>query len=332
MRYRYLGNSGLQVSELSYGSWVTFSDQMDEKTAEEAMHIAFDAGVNFFDNAEVYAEGQAETMMGNILKRSGWKRSEYIISTKLYWGGKGINQRGLSRKHIIEGMNESLQRLQLEYTDLVFCHRPDYQTPLEETVRAMNQLIRDGKAFYWGTSEWPVDMILEAYQIARREHLIPPVMEQPQYNMFHRERVESEYDRAYKRMGLGLTIWSPLAGGILTGKYNDATPEDTRAFLKKYEYLKERLTGDTGRQRIEKARKLAPIADKIGITLAQMSLAWCLKNENVSTVITGASKPAQVEENMKAVEAVDKLTEPVMAEIEAVLGNKPAKPMDFKKV
>ena len=330
MKYRYLGNSGLQVSELSYGAWVTFGDQMAEKKAEDCMHAAYEAGVNFFDNAEVYADGQAELIMGNILKRTSWKRSEYTVSTKIFWGGNSVNEKGLSRKHIIEGTDAALQRLQLDYVDLIFCHRPDYQTPIEETVRAMNFIIEQGKAFYWGTSEWSVDQILEAYHIARRHNLIPPVMEQPQYNMFHRERVEIEYGAAYERMGLGLTIWSPLASGLLTGKYNDEVPDGSRATLKKYDWLKNRLVGESVQERLEKIRGLKTIADKIGATMPQFALAWCLKNPNVSTVITGASKPEQVVENMKAAEFVQSLSPEIMMEIETILNNKPESPFDWK--
>lgn len=330
MEYRYLGNSGLQISELSFGSWVTFSDQMDEKKAEICMHTAYDGGVNFFDNAEVYAEGKAELLMGNILKRAAWKRSEYVVSTKIYWGGEGVNERGLSRKHIVEGVDNSLKRLQLDYVDLLFCHRPDYQTPIEETVRAMNWIINQGKAFYWGTSEWPVESIMEAYHIARREHLIPPVMEQPEYNMLHRQRVEVDYIPAYDRFNMGLTIWSPLGSGILTGKYSNGMPKDTRASLEKYTYLEGRFSGDRAETNIDKVKALVPIARELGITMPQLALAWCLKNEQVSTVITGASKPEQVEDNLKATDIKAKLTPEVMGKIETVLDNQPRFPTDFK--
>jgi len=332
MQYRYLGNSGLQVSELSYGAWVTFSDQISENAAEECMHSAFAAGVNFFDNAEVYAEGQAEILMGNILKRTNWHRADYVVSTKIFWGGNGVNRQGLSRKHIIEGTDGALARLQLDYVDLIFCHRPDYQTPIEETVRAMNYIIDQGKAFYWGTSEWSVDQILEAYHIARRLNLIPPVMEQPQYNMFHREKVENEYLAAYQKMGLGLTIWSPLASGLLTGKYLDNAPKDTRATLKKYENLfKGRFQGEKVDSQLKKVRKLAEIGQNIGASMPQLALAWCLKNENVSTVITGASKVEQVEENMKSIDIVPKLTPEIMENIEMILKNRPVPPIDWKR-
>ena len=330
MQYRYLGSSGLQVSALSFGAWVTFGTQMGEDVAYDCMKAAYDAGVNFFDNAEVYAQGQAETIMGQVLKRADWKRSDLVISTKIFWGGEGPNDKGLSHKHIVEGTDAALARLQLDYVDLVFCHRPDIHTPVEETVRAMTHVINQGKAFYWGTSEWPIERIMEAYRIARQEHLIPPVMEQPQYNMLHRERVEKEYGPAYEAFGLGTTIWSPLSSGLLTGKYNDGVPDDSRITLKGYEWLREIFESKEGQQQLEKARQLAPIADELGCSMAQMALAWCLKNPNVSTVITGASRAEQVVENMKALDVVDKLTPDVMDRIEEILDNKPEASQDFR--
>lgn len=330
MNYRYLGRSGLQVSELSFGSWVTFGPQVDVDLAVELMSLAFDAGVNFFDNAEVYSDGKAEEIMGKALKKTGWKQSELVLSTKLFWGGEGPNQAGLSRKHIIEGMDASLKRMGLEYVDLVFAHRPDIHTPIEETVRAFNQLIAQGKVFYWGTSEWSSQQIMEAYGIARREHLIPPLMEQPQYNMFHRERVEVEYLPLYTEIGLGTTIWSPLASGLLTGKYNQGIPDDSRANLPGYEWLKDRLSGDKALENINKVEKLAEVAKDLGCTTAQLALAWCLLNPHVSTVITGASKADQVRENMKAIEYVDQLTAEVIERIEGILDNQPAPPADFR--
>ena len=323
MEYRRLGKSGLWVSALSLGSWVTFGQQVDEETAYQCMKTAYEAGVNFFDNAEAYANGQAEIVMGNIIKRGGWKRSDLVISTKIFWGGKGPNDKGLSRKHIIEGMNASLKRLQMDYVDLVFCHRPDIYTPIEETVWAMNYLLQQGKAFYWGTSEWSAQQIMEAYGIARREHLIPPLMEQPEYNMFARERVEREYAPLYREIGLGTTIWSPLASGLLTGKYNRGIPQGTRATLKGYEWLREEFESEETKQKIEKVKQLEPIAKELGCSMAQLALAWCLKNPNVSTVITGASRPEQVTENMRALDFVEKLDDQIMERIEAVLANKP---------
>ncbi len=331
MEYRFLGRSGLKLSALSLGAWVTYGQQIGEDVAYECMKAAYDAGVNFFDNAEAYARGMAETIMGNIIRRAGWKRSDLVISTKIFWGGRGPNNSGLSRKHIMEGMHASLKRLQMDYVDLVFCHRPDLYTPIEETVWAMNLLIQQGKALYWGTSEWSAERIMEAYGVARREHLIPPLMEQPQYNMFHRERVEREYARLYKEIGLGTTIWSPLASGVLTGKYNQGIPKGTRMTLAGYEWLREEVESEEGRRRIEKVKRLTPIAEELGCSMAQLALAWCLKNPNVSTVITGASKPAQVTENLRALEVVDKLEPAVMERIENILENKPQPEEDFRE-
>ncbi|GBD01870.1 L-glyceraldehyde 3-phosphate reductase [bacterium HR18] len=331
MEYRHLGRSGLKVSALSYGAWVTFGDQIDEGLAEACMHAAYEAGVNFFDNAEAYAGGKAEIMMGNILKRSGWKRSDLVISTKIFWGGKGPNDVGLSRKHIIEGTKAALERLQLDYVDLIFCHRPDPETPIEETVWAMNYVLDQGWALYWGTSEWSAEQLRYAYEFARREHLIPPTMEQPQYNMFHRARVEREYVPLYRDYGLGLTTWSPLASGILTGKYNDGIPAGSRMALPGYEWLRKRLESEEGRRQIEKVRRLMPIAEELGCTMAQLAIAWCLKNPHVSTVITGASRPEQVRENMKALEVAQRLTPDVMERIEAILENRPEPEINWRE-
>lgn len=330
MKYRYLGNSGLQVSALSFGSWVTFGSQVDIDKAVELMTIAYDAGVNFFDNAEVYSNGLAETIMGEVLKKTGWKQKDLVLSTKIFWGGEGLNERGLSRKHIIEGLDGSLARMGLEYVDLIFAHRPDIHTPIEETVWAMNHVINQGKAFYWGTSEWSAQQIMQAYAIARQEHLIPPLMEQSQYNMFHRDRIEKEYHRLYSEIGLGTTIWSPLASGLLTGKYNQGIPKDSRANLEGYEWLKKRFTDEKAKEQIEKVIKLASVAEIVGCTTAQLAIAWCLLNPNVSTVITGASKPDQVRDNMKAIEVVDKLSPEVVETIEEILDNKPEMPPDLR--
>jgi voltage-dependent potassium channel beta subunit len=323
MEYRFLGSSGLKVSALSLGAWVTYGSQVGEEVAYECMTAAYEHGVNFFDNAEAYASGEAEVVMGNVIRRAGWQRSDLVISTKVFWGGEGPNDRGLSRKHIIEGVEASLARLQLDYVDLVFCHRPDPDTPIAETVRAMNWLIDRGRAFYWGTSEWSAAEIMAAAQIARREHLIGPQMEQPQYNMFHRERVEREYARLYREIGLGTTVWSPLASGLLTGKYDDSPPPDTRASLAGMEWLRELLVGDAAAEKREKARQLKPIADDLGCTRAQLALAWCLRNPDVSSVITGASRVEQVRENMAALDIVGQLTPDVIERIEKVLDNKP---------
>jgi len=322
MNYRRLGQAGLKVSELSFGAWVTFGDQVGDDVALACMAAAYEAGVNFFDNAESYAGGQAETMMGKVLKRTGWPREELVISTKLYWGdgGKGPNATGLSHKHLLEGINRSLRRLQLDYVDLLFCHRPDPNTPMEETVRAMDIIIQQGKAFYWGTSQWSAAEILRADGVARQYGLTPPTMEQPQYNLLQRERVEKELAPVFKELGYGSTIWSPLASGVLTGKYNNGIPADSRANLKGYEWLKAAVITP---ERIDKVKQLEPIAKDLGCTLAQLSLAWCLKNPNVSTVITGASRPEQVHDNMQALEVAPTLSDEVMGRIEAVLDNKP---------
>ncbi len=330
MKYRNLGKSGLRISELSYGSWVTFGEQMDVDSAYACMKEAYDNGVNFFDNAEVYAQGKSELIMGKVLKKAGWRRSDLIISTKIFWGGEGVNETGLSRKHIFEGMNASLKRLQLDYVDLVYCHRPDVLTPIEETVWAMNLIIQQGKALYWGTSEWTAQQLTEAYYFARREHLIPPLMEQPQYNMFVREKIEHDFLPLYELMGLGTTIFSPLASGILTGKYNDGIPPESRANLPGYEWLKNKIQSREGKERIEKVKKLMPLAQELGVKISQLAIAWCLKNPNVSSVITGASNAEQVKENLKAAEVAEKLTDNVMEKIEEILQNKPAIYPDFR--
>ena len=320
MNYRRLGRSGLKVSELSFGSWVTYGNQIGADVARECMAAAYDAGVNFFDNAEVYAKGESERLMGAALKKLGWRRASYIVSTKFFWGlHDGPNEKStLNRKYLMQAIDGSLARFGLDYVDLVFCHRADPDTPLEETVFAMSDIVASGKAHYWGTSEWTAAEIAAAWHIADRHHLHKPVMEQPQYNLFHRERVEREYARLYADLGLGTTIWSPLASGLLTGKYNDGVPADSRGAVKGYEWLAERLTD---RAKIEKVKKLAPVAADLGCTLAQMALAWCLKNPHVSTVITGASRPAQVQENMQAQAVVPKLTPDVMARIDAALAD-----------
>ena len=316
MQYRRLGRSGLQVSVLSFGSWVTFDNQLGDDMALECMQAAYDSGCNFFDNAEAYSNGGSESQMGRAIEQLGWKRESYVVSTKFFWGinGNMRNMRNtLNRKYLSQAIDGSLERMGLDFIDLVFCHRADPNTPIEETVWAMSDMVSQGKALYWGTSEWKADEIRAAWEIAERHHLHKPVMEQPQYNLFHRERVEQEYARLYADIGLGTTIWSPLASGLLTGKYNDGIPRDSRGSVKGYEWLQERLTDPA---KIAKVRKLAPIADEIGCTLAQMSLAWCLMNPHVSTVITGASRPSQVVENMRALDAVRKLTPEVMARID----------------
>ena len=324
MEYRKLGSSGLRLSALSFGSWVTYGNQVDEKAAVEMMSAARDYGVNFFDNAEVYALGRSEELMGAALKKLGWDRLTYVVSTKFFWGlktrfGEGVNEKNtLNRKYLMQAIDGSLKRFGLDYVDLVYCHRPDPQTPVEETVYAMHDMISRGKALYWGTSEWSAAEILEAYRIADRHHLHKPVVEQPQYNLFHRKRVEDEYASLYADIGLGLTIWSPLASGLLTGKYAQGVPVDSRASLKSMAWMQEQLLD---RQRNGKVTQLAAIADELGCTTAQLAIAWCLKNPNVSTVITGASRIGQVHENMKALELVELLGPEVMARISTTIGD-----------
>lgn len=329
MQYRRLGKAGLQVSALSYGSWVTFSNQLGVSDARESMAVARDYGVNFFDNAEVYALGESERIMGEALKQLDWPRDSYIVSSKVFWGAVNDplpTQRGLSRKHVTEACHQALKRLQVDYLDLYFCHRPDYHTPIEETVRAMTDLVRQGKIFYWGTSEWTARQLTEAYEVAFRYDLEPPTMEQPQYNMFHRERVEVEYHPIFEKYGMGTTIWSPLASGFLTGKYNDGIPEDSRVNLKGYEWLREQLMSDEGQRKLEKVALLAGVARELDTTMARLAIAWCLLNPDVSTVITGASKIEQIHDNMKAIEVVDALSPDVQARIEEILDNKPEMP------
>lgn len=322
MQYRRLGNSGLQVSTLSLGSWVTFGNQIGDTVAEDLMKLAYDNGINFFDNAEIYAQGKSEIVMGNILKKMGWDRTSYVVSSKVFFGDgrKKPNQTGLSRKHIWEACHDALRRLQVDYLDLFFCHRPDRNTPIEETVRAMNTLIEQGKVLYWGTSEWNAQQITEAHLYARQHHLIAPLMEQPQYNMFHRERFEVDYAPLYKNFGLGTTIWSPLASGLLSGKYNNGMPEDTRLNLKGMDWIKDIWITD---EYIAKVGNLAALAAELGTTMPCLALAWCAKNPNVSTVILGASKVSQLTENLKALEVLPLLTPDVMEHIETILGNKP---------
>ena len=317
MKYRHLGKTGIQVSELSFGSWVTFHNQADVKLAVDMMAAAYEAGVNFFDNAEVYAGGKSEKVMGEALKQLKWRRGSYLISTKFYWGlNNGINEKNtLNRKRLIEGIHASLERLQLDYVDLIYCHRHDPTTPIEETVWAMHNIIEWGQALYWGTSEWAASEIIQAIEIAERHHLHKPVVEQPQYNMFERKRMEGDYTRFYKEYNYGSTIWSPLASGLLSGKYNKGIPKDSRGALKGYEWLKNKLTDE---QKLAKVAALEPIAKELGCTLSQLALAWCLKNPFVSTVITGASRVEQVHENMKASEVVDKITPEIMETIDMI--------------
>ena len=314
MEYRNLGQSGLKVSELSFGSWVTFVNQLNQKTAKECMAMAYDHGVNFFDNAEAYASGASELLMGKILKDLKWGRDTYIISSKVFWGGELPTQRGLSKKHIHDACDAALKRLQVDYLDLFFCHRPDPETPILESVYAMNDLMTQGKIMYWGTSEWSADEIKEAFKCAKKYNLRGPSMEQPQYNILHRERFEKEYEKIFEKYKIGSTIWSPLASGILSGKYNDGIPKKSRFTVKGYEWL-----GDSMKDmNFKKIKKIDDIANSIGITQSQLAILWCLKNKNVSTVILGASKTKQLKENLESIKHYDKLSKTVMTKINKI--------------
>ena len=324
MEYRRLGKSGLQLSIVSFGSWVSFQKQIGDKTADELMGIAYDNGINFFDNSEAYAGGESEKMMGRVLKNKDWDRSSYTVSSKVFFGLHGKenkpNQKGLSRKHIMEACNDALKRLQVEYLDMFFCHRADIETPIEETVLAMNTLIQQGKIFYWGTSEWSGVEIMEAHRVAKEYRLIGPTMEQPQYNLFERKKVEQEFLNIYDFVGLGTTIWSPLASGILTGKYNEGIPKNSRLALTEMSWLKDRLIGE---DKLKKVKKLSDLATKLGVTTASLSIAWCIKNPHVTTAILGATKKQQLLDNLKAIEVIEKLTPDVMEKIEKIMQTKP---------
>lgn len=325
MEYRRLGKTGLPVSELSFGSWITFGNQINDGVSERLMDIAYEAGVNFFDNAEVYAAGASETVMGEILHKKNWSRDSYIVSSKVFFGAgaKVPTQKGLHRKHIVEACNQALQRLQVEYLDLYFCHRPDKQTPIEDTVWSMHQLILSGKILYWGTSEWSAQEIMEAHMVAQRYNLIGPVVEQPQYNMLVRDKVEVEYSQIYKTVGLGTTIWSPLASGYLTGKYLNQSPANARLNREELGWLSERLLQET---HAEKVKNLMALASDLGVSMPQLGVAWCLKNPDVSTVILGATKPEQLQETLTAPSILPLLTAEVMERIENILQNKPQHP------
>ncbi len=328
MEYRRLGGSGLKVSALSFGTWVTFGQQISDEVAEQLLITAYEGGINFFDNAEAYAGGKSEAVMGRLIEKLGWERDTFLVSSKVFFGTRGFNPDntipntvGLSRKHVIEACHAALRRLRVDYLDLYFCHRPDRDTPIEETVRAMSDLIQQGKVLYWGTSEWQAWEIMEAYAVARQYNLVPPTMEQPQYNMLHRQKVDHDFVKLYQDIGLGTTIWSPLASGILTGKYNDGLPaEDTRLGMESLGWLKDKLLVDDN---LNKVRALGEVAGDLGISQAALSLAWCLKNPGVSTVITGASKVKHLSENLKALEAVEQLDDSTMDRIEEILDNKP---------
>ena len=321
MQYRKLGNTGIQISALSLGSWITFGKQIEDNISEKLMSVAYDAGINFFDNAEIYARGQSEIVMGKALKNLNWPRSSYMVSSKVFFGYETDkpNQRGLSRKHVMEGCDAALKRFQVDYIDLFFCHRPDKNTPILETVQAMNTLIQQGKILYWGTSEWSAQDIVQAHLEAARYQLIGPVMEQPQYNLFERKKMEDDYIHLFKYEGMGTTIWSPLSSGLLTGKYLGEAGS-TRLSMQGMEWLQERNITPA---RIEKVKALKNISDSIDVSLSLFSLAWCLKNPNVSTAILGASKVSQLEENLKALDVVEKLTDEIMQQVDAVMQNKP---------
>lgn len=321
MPYRRLGSSGLKISALSFGAWVTFGKQVGDRVAHDLLHTAYDAGVNFFDNAETYADGQAEVVMGDILKKSGWPRDTFLVSSKVYFGAEreGPNQVGLSRKHIVEACHAALRRLQVDYLDLYYCHRPDPEVPIEETARAMHDLVTQGKVLYWGTSEWSGENLAEAFAVCDRLNLHRPIVEQPQYNLFHRSRVEKEYAPFYRSPGLGTTVWSPLATGLLTGKYNDGVPSQSRLDTPGMEWLRDRLTSDPRfPAKLEAVRQLAGIARELGTTLPCLALAWCLTNPNVSSVILGASRVEQLRENFGALDVVAQLTPEVLQRIEGL--------------
>ena len=320
MLYRPLGRSGLQVSALSFGAWVTFGKQIGDPVAKKLLHTAYDAGVNFFDNAEAYADGKAELVMGDILKKSGWRRSSYIVSSKAFFGWEDDkpNQTGLSRKHLVEACHDALKRLQVDYLDLYYCHRPDPATPIAETCRAMHDLIVQGKVLYWGTSEWSAAQLTEAFAICDRHNLHTPVTEQPQYNLFHRTRVEKEYALLYKARGLGTTIWSPLASGLLTGKYNDGVPAGSRLDTPGMEWLRDAVLGKDSKPKLNAVKKFVAVAKDLDTTLPRLGVAWCLKNPRVSTVILGASRPEQLVENLGALDLVPLLTPAVMKKLNAI--------------
>ena len=327
MEYRYMGKTGLQLSTLSFGSWVTFHKQIDDKVADELMGIAYEQGVNFFDNAEVYAAGESEKMMGRVLSKKNWDRTSIVLSSKAYFGWRGKankpNQTGLSRKHLTEACHEALQRLQTDYLDLYFCHRPDKKMPIAEVVQTMNTLIQQGKILYWGTSEWSGVEIMEAHRIAEAYRLIGPAMEQPQYNLFERSKVDAEYLEIYKNVGLGTTIWSPLAAGLLTGKYNDGIPEGSRFQIEGFEWLRDRWLMQ---EKINKVQQLGAIAKALKVSTASLSIAWCIKNPNVTTAILGATSKAQLLDNLTALDTAALLTPEIMEQIEGIVETKPKLP------
>jgi voltage-dependent potassium channel beta subunit len=324
MEYRRMGKTGLQLSVLSYGSWVTFHKQIDDTIADELMSIAYDSGINFFDNAEVYALGESEKLMGRVLKKKDWDRTSYTVSSKAYFGWRGKankpNQTGLSRKHLMEACHEALQRLQLDYLDIFFCHRPDKTVPIEEVVWTMNLLIQQGKILYWGTSEWGAAEIMEAHRVASQLNLIGPSVEQPQYNLLERDKMEYEYSMIFKTVGMGTTIWSPLATGLLTGKYNDGIPEGSRFSLEGFDWLKDRWMVE---DKLNKVKQLGEIAKELGTPQSTLAIAWCVKNPDVTTAILGATKKEQLIENLKALDVLPLLTPEIMQRIDDVMQTKP---------
>ncbi|XP_067095753.1 voltage-gated potassium channel subunit beta-2-like isoform X1 [Osmerus mordax] len=345
MRYRNLGKSGLRVSCLGLGTWVTFGGQITDEVAEELMTLAYENGINLFDTAEVYAAGKAEVVLGNIIKKKGWRRSSLVITTKIFWGGKAETERGLSRKHIIEGLRASLERLQLEYVDVVFANRPDPNTPMEgdpfytsksrtfiieETVRAMTHVINQGMAMYWGTSRWSSMEIMEAYSVARQFNLIPPICEQAEYHMFQREKVEVQLPELFHKIGVGAMTWSPLACGIISGKYDSGVPPYSRASLKGYQWMKDKILSEEGRRQQAKLKELQAIAERLGCTLPQLAIAWCLRNEGVSSVLLGASSADQLMENIGAIQVLPKLSSSIAHEVDSILGNKPYSKKDYR--
>ncbi|KAF6344746.1 potassium voltage-gated channel subfamily A regulatory beta subunit 2 [Rhinolophus ferrumequinum] len=330
MKYRNLGKSGLRVSCLGLGTWVTFGGQITDEMAEQLMTLAYDNGINLFDTAEVYAAGKAEVVLGNIIKKKGWRRSSLVITTKIFWGGKAETERGLSRKHIIEGLKASLERLQLEYVDVVFANRPDPNTPMEETVRAMTHVINQGMAMYWGTSRWSSMEIMEAYSVARQFNLIPPICEQAEYHMFQREKVEVQLPELFHKIGVGAMTWSPLACGIVSGKYDGGVPPYSRASLKGYQWLKDKILSEEGRRQQAKLKELQATAERLGCTLPQLAIAWCLRNEGVSSVLLGASSTDQLMENIGAIQVLPKLSSSIIHEIDSILGNKPYSKKDYR--
>lgn len=327
MEYRRMGKTGLQLSVLSFGSWVTFHKQIDDSISDELMGIAYDNGINFFDNAEVYALGKSEEMMGRVLKKKNWDRTSYTLSSKAFFGWRGKenkpNQTGLSRKHLVEACHEALQRLQTDYLDLYFCHRPDKTVPIEEVVWTMNILIQQGKILYWGTSEWSAQEIMEAHMVAEKYRLIGPAMEQPEYNLFNRHKLENEYLQVFKNVGLGTTIWSPLASGLLTGKYNDGIPEDSRLAIPGFDWLKDKTLVN---EKLEKVKQFSKLAAQLNTRPATLAIAWCIKNEQVTTAILGATKKEQLLENLQALQVKEQLNAELMQNIDTIFGTKPVLP------